>query len=621
MKFQSVQSLLADARKVLERFPLVMACAALATLASIILTSEPHHLQKEKWYLVNLAMVATLGIPLFLSLKLYGETRDDKKLNTRLLQGLGLIVLVAYYVLLPKHLRGFDVNRYALININAHLLVAVAPFLFLPARNNAFWQYNKTLFLRFILSFIYSNTIFIGLAIAIGVTDYLFEFIKFDEKVYLHLWYGVVGIFNTWFFLGGMPKDIGSLEEEQAYPRGLRIFTQFVLIPLVLLYLFILYLYMAKIVVMWSLPKGWLSSFIIGASMLGIMTLLLVHPLTDKKEHAWFRVYGRYFYLALFPLIILMAVAIGRRISDYGMTEQRYFVLLFTLWLLVVALRFTLRPNTNIRSIPLTLMILIALATWGPWNAMAVSRQSQMARLKNILVSNGLLKDKALHKAPQPLKYEDIKEISNIVSYLERSFGLQVLGGWVASDISKDWKGLSANDFVIKQLGLEYVGEYRGYDESGKQGIYFAFNAVNNQPVKVTGYDYYVPFYLYTLQNKPDGIIEKLTIPGTEKILEIVYSPSTALLSVQWAGQRLPAGEFSPAWIKSIREKHGFNAYNLPAEEFTYRGKAPGFAFEMRIHTISGTVLNENALPVLSNIQGNILLSVEEQSQTTPVAP
>jgi len=614
MKFKSIQTLLTDTRLVLERFPWVLASAVVSTLSVIILSNQSYEAQKNLSYLTNLSIIAALGIPLFLSFKVCLESHNEDKKIFPFLSLLGFIVLLIYYLLLPKHLKGFDINRYALININAHLLVAVAPFLFLPNAANAFWQYNKALFLRFILSFIYSNTIFIGLVIAIGVTDNLFEFIKFDEKIYMHLWCAVVGIFNTWFFLGGVPKDVRVLDEDQSYPRGLKVFTQFVLIPLVLLYLGILYLYMSKIIVTWELPKGWLSSFIIGVSMFGILTLLLVHPLTDREENAWFRIYRRYFYLALFPLIILMAVAIGRRIMDYGLTEQRYFVLAFTVWLFFIAFKFTLKPNTNIRSIPLTLMVLIAVATWGPWSAMAVSKRSQMARLKHILVQNGLLKEKALVASSQPLEYADTREISNIVYYLERNFGLQVLESLVSSN--EDWKNLSDKNFVTKYLGVEYVGGYSHsrFGDSNKANMDFNLQTIQNQEaIHVSGYHYYVPFHMYGTRNNPQGMKAKVRVTQ-DRELEIQLNPGTGLLSIRWGGEEFSVVKFSQTWIKGIREKNGFQNYNLPPEELTFEIPGKSMRFKIMIQNISGTISDENTPPTLTAITGSVLISLDEST-------
>jgi hypothetical protein len=37
--------------------------------------------------------------------------------------------------------------------------------------------------------------------------------------------------------------------------------------------------------------------------------------------------FSRLYYPALLPMVGLMAVAIGRRVSDYGITEKRYIVM------------------------------------------------------------------------------------------------------------------------------------------------------------------------------------------------------------------------------------------------------------------------------------------------------
>jgi hypothetical protein len=60
--------------------------------------------------------------------------------------------------------------------------------------------------------------------------------IKIDWKAYYFLFLSVAFLFNTWFFLAGVPSDWQELETEYDYPSGLRMFVQFILLPLVTLY-------------------------------------------------------------------------------------------------------------------------------------------------------------------------------------------------------------------------------------------------------------------------------------------------------------------------------------------------------------------------------------------------
>ncbi len=63
MKFKSIQTLLTDARLVLERFPWVLGAAVVSTVVVIILSNQSYEAQKHLSYLMNLAMIGALGIP------------------------------------------------------------------------------------------------------------------------------------------------------------------------------------------------------------------------------------------------------------------------------------------------------------------------------------------------------------------------------------------------------------------------------------------------------------------------------------------------------------------------------------------------------------------------------
>ena len=72
-----------------------------------------------------------------------------------------------------------------------------------------------------------------------------------------------------------MPTNFDNLEEIDEYPFGLKVFSQYILLPLLLLYLVILYLYGAKIILLWDWPKGVVSWLIIAVAVLGIFALII----------------------------------------------------------------------------------------------------------------------------------------------------------------------------------------------------------------------------------------------------------------------------------------------------------------------------------------------------------
>ena len=97
-------------------------------------------------------------------------------------------------------------------------------------------------------------------------------------------------------------------------------------LPLVVVYLCILYAYMGKIILTWTLPQGWVTILIMAFSVIGMLAMLLVHPFQQLTEHAWIKVITKNYYRSLLPLLVLQYVAIFTRISDYGFTSARWAV-------------------------------------------------------------------------------------------------------------------------------------------------------------------------------------------------------------------------------------------------------------------------------------------------------
>ena len=156
----------------------------------------------------------------------------------------------------------------------------------------AFWEFNKTLFLRILISALYTAVLYIGLVVAMAAIDQLLE-IDIDDDRYLQLFIFQVGIFNTWFFLSGIPKFNNTSELEIEYPKPLKVFVQYVLIPLVTVYIAILYVYTGKIIIQWELPNGWVSYLVLSFSIAGILSLLLLFPIRNQKENTWIRIYSK----------------------------------------------------------------------------------------------------------------------------------------------------------------------------------------------------------------------------------------------------------------------------------------------------------------------------------------
>ncbi len=442
MKIPSLSTILESGLRTLRRFPLALADAIVGTIVALILVDWTGEKDATWWQLNNLFVASTPGIALFIAASLSGERRRWNLTAGSGVQGLVLVLLVLYGFSLPRDIYGppylYGIRHWLLL-IGVHLLAAFAPFAG-KGDANGFWQYNKTLFLRLLTALLYTGVLWAGFSIALAAVDHLF-LVDVRPERYLELGILLAGVFNTWFFLSGVPENLDGLEQERAYPKGLKVFTQYVLLPLVVVYVLILYAYVFKIIVEWDWPKGWVANLILGFSITGIFSLLLVHPLRGKEGVAWISRFARAYYIALIPLIVVLLLAIIRRITEYGITENRYFVLVLGVWLAAVTVYCVAARSPGIKVIPASLCALAFLVAFGPWGAFQVSERSQMERLSGILAEAGVLRDGRVVPPVKPIPATASRDVSSIVRYLCEVHGPSALQPWF--DTPLDTLGLS----------------------------------------------------------------------------------------------------------------------------------------------------------------------------------
>lgn len=468
MKFPSLSFIYRNAAASFRRFPFAILAALTAAICMVWLLEADSQGKDPHGFLYTTSSLAILGIPLFTAIVTTAERWKPGERALLISQFTGLLLLVVYFLVLPQNL--FDapdkhIIRLALFFVEAHLLVAVAPFIS-KGSINGFWQYNKSLFLRFLTAVLYANVLFAGLAVALLSIDALLG-IEIEGVRYAQLWVLIVIIFNTWFFLAGVPENINTLDHTTDYPGGLKLFTQYILLPLVSVYVVILYLYAGKIMIAWSWPEGWVANLILSFSVLGIFSLLLLHPIRDRAGSVWVKRFSKGYYLVLLPLVLLLLLAIWRRISEYGFTENRYFVLLAGVWLGGIALYFLFSGKKNIKIIPVSLAAIVLLISFGPWGAISVSESSQIQRLRSTLIDHNILSDGKISAARESVPREDVKEISAGVRYLANVHGLHEIQPWFGQNFDHIADtSASANQLarsVVELMGLEYVHAWEDF--------------------------------------------------------------------------------------------------------------------------------------------------------------
>ncbi len=428
LNLPSLERLFAAGRSTLARFPLTIAAALLCAITASWY-AEPFTEPNQ----VRLLAVASLGLPLFTGITLVAERWKLVPLWHWAAHLTGIGALTWLWFVWPNWGEEMAAFRYIHLSATIHLAVSVGSFVGVR-ETVGFWEFNRRLFFRFILGIVYTGVLFAGLSIALLGIDNLFG-IEIADIQYGRLWFWLGFVFQTWFFLSGVPDDYGELETSHYYPAGIRVFAQYVLLPLVSVYLVILTLYLARVVITTTWPSGWIGYLVSALAALGIFSLLMVHPQRGQSESRWIDIYARVFWFALLPSIVMLLLAISQRISQYGLTESRYLLLVLSLWLAATALFYVVTRSAKIKWIPLSLAV-IGLVTWfGPWSASAASQGSQVGRLEGLLTEHEVLVDGRITPRGAEIPNADWRQVGDILHYLLLRHGTAEIDDWFEGGI------------------------------------------------------------------------------------------------------------------------------------------------------------------------------------------
>ncbi len=538
MKFFSFEKLFENFKNTILRFQFVSMFSLIGTFIGISLIHFDFDPNADYTYFYNLLITCVLGFIIFISIQTFGERNKLDFKKHLALKALGLIFLVSYFHLLPNtwsNAYAKEIIRVILYSISFLFSVTFAPFL-VKGEINGFWQFNKTLIIRLFFSILYAVVLFIGVTLAYTAAEQLLN-VNISYKLYPETFAFIVGVLASHFFISGIPKDFEKLEKETEYPKGIKFFAQYILIPLITTYAVILSIYVAKILINGEWPKGTVSWLILLFSIGGIITNVLLYPLNNIKI-SWIKYFSKIFFLLDLIFIPVLFTAIHIRLKEYGLTEPRYYLLLLGIWLAIMGIYFLFSKKQNIKIIPISLFIIILFSSFGPWGAISMSENNQVKRLEKALIENEILFEGKIIKIEKEIDIKERRKISGILEYLEGIHGYEKINKWFDKNLSEYVEkerikrdnaiDLGAetcwNDycFIMKNLmGIDYITmwDYNGF-ENNKEVKFFSYTTNHNIIKDVLGYNY---FFNIGISSNENFIINKqeFTINGRKYILHI----------------------------------------------------------------------------------------------------
>ena len=206
-----------------------------------------------------------------------------------------------------------------------------------------------------------------------------------------HVWTYALIVFET-FAVPVLFLMMADRWREAGYEsnRILEILLNYIVAPALLIYTAILYLYMAKILVTWSLPEGGVAYLVFGFTLFALAVKALQF-LMRKRLYDWF--FDRFSLISL-PTQLLFWVGAIRRTSEYGLTSPRIYLLVCGGLMTLCVVLFLFRRAGRYMYVCLTAFAVFAAFAYVPsLEPERLAVRSQVGRAVRIAESLGRLGD------------------------------------------------------------------------------------------------------------------------------------------------------------------------------------------------------------------------------------
>ena len=277
------------------------------------------------------------------------------------------------------------------------LTLLVAPFLKKGAEQGAIWLFGQRMGLAALLAIVVGVAFGGGLSAIVKTVEFLLG-IVWPNNIHEYIWLTATCLVGPLYGLSLVPAnhaEIISIDDhkDSLLERGVSVLVNYVIVPLVVIYALIIHAYAVKTAATWTLPKGEIGTITTLFAFAGTAAWLISWPWRDKGT--WLlRKYARH-WLWLIPVpAVLLSIAVVRRIADYGVTPERYGLVLIAVWIFALFAYLLLRrKEADMRAVIGGIALLLIAGSFGPWGANGMTAKSQMARLVPLMEGAGLLRD------------------------------------------------------------------------------------------------------------------------------------------------------------------------------------------------------------------------------------
>ena len=584
---ENVKKLLLHFKSGVERFPITIILAFLHFITGIYI-AEVRSFQSDEFVEVNLLLFGSIFITAMCEM-LY--EKYFYKQNRWLVRGIySTITFVISIIFFVEYLR---TNDYYNIYYFTLIPISIVLFLLIPIlkKKENKEKYLQSVFSNFVITGIFAAVLWIGVEIILTTVNYLF--FNSGDSLFFRLttysfWF-ITEVFGASLFLSLLKKPDDNLENYE-FPFIFNLLIKFVIIPLIIIYTGVLYIYMMKVLISMHLPKGLISHLVLWYTAFSVAVMILITPFTQKDK--FFENFKKYFPYFSIPLIFASLFAVFQRTYQYGITENRYYVLISIFWLFFCMILYI--RKMNITGIFISLIVCLVISVYSPFSAKNVSNFSQSQRLKRMLVKYGALKDGKISKITQKLNNSEGSQIYTTLQYISDNSTIAKLNfknekGEVYSTLGDLEKGLD-----VKESWKDYY--YRSDDEGNyeerKVITYKVKNIENSEIISdIAGYDnliYYRNVYNDDSINQ-ENESEKYKIILKNKTITINSKDGAELAKINYEDV-----------VKQIVSKlrtlklpdTSDTVYEVPQKDLEYIGTIGKINYKISLRSVNDEIIN-----------------------------
>ena len=389
-----------------KRFP-VASALAFFTFFALVFNTEHAVLHESNVGLrtfVWLGIYPIAAILISLATSLVQESLQNRKWLPQAISGaawLALSIILAFGITVEiSTLTYYFIASTALVYVTATFGIFIAPF-WKDKDENAFWIFLFRNLKALVVGALIAALLLASVEALVFCFGALFEH-EFNEKVYLYIVYFCASVVFPILYFSGIPAIEDRHSETPALNKFATSTIKFLFVPVLSLAILLFYAYIVKFIVLWDMPQGMVSYFVSGFMLYMLALVTVLYPARLSPGSTFEKKLLKFFPAACIPLVVMMSVGLVRRISDYGISPWRLYVVGINIFFYIIIAIFLIdKIKCKSRCIAVIFCALLFVFTDTPLNAFNISQRVWMEGIKSALVEQGYTE--------YPLSKEDSK--------------------------------------------------------------------------------------------------------------------------------------------------------------------------------------------------------------------